>query len=133
MEDIINRDRTEIEIRQMSPLTWAYVGDSVYELYIRNHLVNSSMYKPNKLHIESIKYVKASAQANLLKKLDSILTDEEKDIAKRGRNAENHHIAKNASLDEYSHSTAFEALIGFLYLTKQDSRLKQILEICIGK
>ena len=67
----------------------------------------------------------------MLEKLDNILTEKEKEIAKRGRNTENHHVAKNATVQEYMYSTAFEALIGYLYLTKQDERLKEVLEKCI--
>ena len=87
--------------------------------------------KPHKLHIESIKYVKAQAQAELLKKISDNLTEEEKDIVRRGRNVQNHHVAKNSDVAEYAQSTAFESLIGYLYLTKQDDRLKEILNMCI--
>ena len=109
----------------------AYVGDSVYELFIRTHLINKTKLKPHKLHIEAIKYVKAKAQAEILKKIEPNLTEEEKDIVRRGRNAENHHLPKNANVEEYMYSTAFEALIGYLYLTKKDERLKEILNMCI--
>ena len=95
------------------------------------HLVNTTKLKPHKLHIEAIKYVKAKAQADILQKLDKTLTDKEKEIVKRGRNAENHHLPKNATVQEYMHSTGFEALIGYLYLTKQDERLGEILKLCI--
>ena len=80
------------------------------------------------MHIEAIKKVKASSQANTLRKIEGILTEEEKDIVRRGRNAENHHLPKNANVQEYMYATAFEALIGYLYLTKQDERLQEILE-----
>ena len=126
MLELINREKSEMEINMLSPLTWAYVGDAVYELYIRTNLVNNTKLKPHKLHIESIKYVKAKAQAEILKKLEETLSEEEKDIVRRGRNAENHHIPKNAELADYMYSTAFEGLIGYLYLTKQDERLKEI-------
>ena len=131
MIEVIERSENGAEVNTMSPLTWAYIGDSVYELYIRMYLVNTTKLKPHKLHIESIKYVKAKAQAEILKKLEKILTDKEKEIVKRGRNAENHHLPKNATVQEYMYATAFEALIGYLYLTKQDKRLKEILENCI--
>ena len=126
-----NRIKDEAEVNTMSPLTWAYVGDSVYELYVRTHLVDSTKLKPHMLHVNSIKYVKAEAQANILKEIYDVLSDDEKDIVRRGRNAENHHIPKNASIDDYSHATAFEALIGYLYLTKKDERLLEILKLCI--
>ena len=113
----------EIDVNQMSPLVWAYMGDSVYEQYIRNYLVTNTKYKPHKLHIEATKFVKASAQAEVLKKLEDILTEEEKEIVRRTRNTENHHIAKNASVQDYMYATAFEGLIGYLHLTKQFERL----------
>lgn len=119
------------EINMMSPLTWAYVGDAVYELYIRNYLVNTTNLKPHKLHIESIKYVKAKSQANILEKLDNFLTEEEKEIVRRGRNTKNHHLPKNADVNDYMYSTAFEALIGYLYLNKEEKRLNEIFKKCI--
>ncbi len=128
LEEFIKIERDETEINLMSPLTWAYVGDCVYELYIRTSLINKTNLKPHKLHIKSIKYVKAQAQAELLKKMYEDLTEEEKDIVRRGRNTENHHLPKNSNVQEYMYATAFEALIGYLYLTKQHKRLKEILE-----
>lgn len=129
----IDREKSIEEINTLSPLTWAYVGDAVYELYIRMHLVNNTKLKPHRLHIEAIKYVKATAQANILKNIENSLTEKELEIVKRGRNAENHHLPKNASVQDYMYSTGFEALIGYLYLTKQDDRLQEILEMCIEK
>lgn len=131
MEDLIERKKDVNEVNALSPLTWAYVGDGVYELFIRTHLINTTRMKPHMLHIEAIKYVKADAQVKMLSKIQDILTEEEKDIVRRGRNAENHHLPKNATVEEYSYSTAFEALIGYLYLTKQDGRLKEILNMLI--
>lgn len=129
--ELIERSKEKIDIDTMSPLIWAYVGDSVYELYIRTHLTNITKLKPHQLHMKSIQYVKAGAQANILEKLMEDLTEHEKEIVKRGRNAENHHLPKNATVQEYMYSTAFEALIGYLYLTKQDKRLKEILDKCV--
>ena len=129
--EFIKRDKKIEDVRMLSPLVWAYVGDSVYELFVRTKLTNNSNAKPHKLHIESIKYVKAKAQADILKKISDKLTDDEKDIVRRGRNTENHHVAKNSNVADYSQSTAFEALIGYLYLTKQDERLEEILNMCI--
>ena len=131
MEDFITIKRNETEVNLMSPLTWAYVGDCVYELYIRIKLVNETNYKPNKLHIEAIKYVKAKSQADLLLKIQDKLTDEEREIVRRGRNTQNHHLPKNSDMQEYMYATAFEALIGYLYLTKKFKRIKEILSINI--
>ena len=127
--EIFNRNKGIEEVNQMSPLTWAYVGDCVYELYIRTKLVDNTKLKPHELHIRTVKYVKAKAQAETLKKIEKILTEEEKEIVRRGRNTQTHHIAKNASMQDYMYATAFEALMGYLYLTKQDNRLSEIMKI----
>ena len=129
--ELINREKEEVDINLLSPLTWAYVGDAVYELYVRTNLVNKTKLKPQKLHIESIKYVKAKAQADILKEIMDKLTDDEKEIVRRARNAENHHLPKNAEPEDYMYSTAFEGLIGYLYLCKKDERLKEILEMSV--
>ena len=113
--DIFNREKEFDEVKMLNPLVWAYVGDSVYELYVRIHLTNTSNAKPHKLHMESIKYVKAKAQADILDKIESNLTEEELDIVRRGRNTENHHVAKNADPADYTKATSFEALLGYLY------------------
>ncbi len=128
MEEFLKIDRPKEEIELMSPLTWAYIGDAVYELFIRNKLINETNLKPHKLHIEAIKYVKAKSQAEKLNEIYEFLTDEEKDIVRRGRNTQNHHLPKNSNVQEYMYSTAFEALIGYLYLTKQHTRLTEILQ-----
>ena len=128
LNEILIKD--ESQINMMSPLTWAYVGDSVYELYIRVYLANTTNLNPHKMHVESIKYVKAGAQAKTVKELieTNFLTDDEKEIVRRGRNTQNHHLPKNSNVQEYMYATAFEALIGYLYLTKQNTRLREIFE-----
>ena len=118
----------EIDVNQMSPLTRAYMGDCIYEKYIREYLVTNTKYKPHKLHIEATKLVKASAQAYILQKLENELSDDEKEIVRRARNTENHHLPKNATIQEYMYATAFEGLIGYLYLTNQKERLEEILK-----
>ena len=124
--------KNETEVNLMSPLVWAYVGDSVYEVFIRTHLVETTKLKPHKLHIEAIKYVKAKAQAEMIEKLQDILTDKEKEIVRRTRNTENHHVPKNANPTDYMYATAFEGLIGYLYLSGQKERLNEILNKCIN-
>jgi len=127
MNELIELNKTQQEVNMMNPLVWAYIGDCVYELYVRTKLVNETNYKPHKLHIEAIKYVKAKSQAELLNKIYDKLTDEEKEIVRRGRNAENHHLPKNSNVQEYMYSTAFEALIGYLYLNGRSSRIKELV------
>lgn len=124
--------KSKEEVNLMSPLTWAYVGDCVYELFIRTHLVETTNLKPHKLHIEAVKQVKAKAQADKLEELKDFLTDEEKEIVRRARNTQNHHLPKNANPTDYMYATAFEGLIGYLYLSEQKERLKEILNKCIN-
>ena len=120
-----------IDINQMSPLVWAYIGDSVYEQYIRDYLVTNTKYKPHRLHIESTKFVKAAAQAKILEQLENDLTEEEKEIVRRTRNTKNHHLPKNSNVQEYMYATAFEGLIGYLHLSKQKERLEEILSLSL--
>ncbi len=129
MEEWINITKSEDEVNQMSPLTWAYIGDCIFELYIRTKLINETNLKPHKLHIESIKFVKAGAQAQLLKNIYDSLTQEEQDIVRRTRNTQNHHLPKNSNVQEYMYSTAFEGLFGYLYLTKQNKRLNELFKL----
>ena len=121
----------ELDVNQMSPLVWAYIGDSVYEQYIRNYLVMNTKYKPHKLHIEATKFVKAAAQAKILQSLEEILSDDEKDIVRRTRNTKNHHLPKNSNVQEYMYATAFEGLIGYLHLSRQNKRLEEILRLSL--
>jgi len=131
LNELIELKKDESDVNQMSPLTWAYIGDCVFELFIRTKLVNETRLKPHELHVKSINYVKAKSQCDMLKNIYDDLTDDEKDIVRRGRNAENHHLPKNSNIEEYTYSTAFEGLIGYLYLCKKHSRVKEIIEIAI--
>ena len=133
IESIIKREIEITQVKLMKPLVWAYIGDCVYELFIRMNLVSKTKLDPHRLHIETIKYVKAKAQAETLIKIQEKLTQEEKDIVRRGRNAQAHHQPKNAELADYKYATAFEALIGYLYLSKQDESLKEIFELIINE
>ena len=123
-------DKHKVEL--MSPLTWAYVGDSVFELYIRNHLVETTNLKPHKLHLETIKYVNAHTQSEKLKELDNLLTEKEKEIVRRTRNTQNHHVPKNADPTDYMYATALEGLIGYLYLMEENERLETIINHIIN-
>ena len=117
------------EVDLLSPLVWAYIGDVVYELWVRLNVVSSQQSQVGKLHQESVKHVRAQAQASLLTDLEVFLTEEEKEIVRRGRNARPGSIPKNASVMTYRYSTAFESLIGYLFLTEQYYRLNEILDL----
>ena len=128
MDEIFIPIKDEQEVKLMNPLVWAYVGDCVYELYIRTFLINTTKMKVHELHVKASTYVKASSQAKILKNIENELTEEEKDIVRRARNTQNHHLPKNANPADYLYATAFEGLIGYLYLTKNFKRLKEILQ-----
>jgi|SRR5690625_124511 len=122
-----------VNLNDLNSLTLAYLGDAVYELYIREYLIESGNGKPNKLHDKAIQYVSAEAQASIIHfLLDShILTDQEERIMKRGRNAKSVSVPKNISVQNYRYSTGFEALIGYLYIQKDKERLQELIQLSI--
>jgi ribonuclease-3 family protein len=122
----------KLDANSLSALALAFVGDSVFDLFIRTMLVGSGK-KVRDLHKEAVGYVKASAQAAILKALEPKLTSEEKDIVRNARNAKVNTIPKHADIMEYHYSTAFEALLGYLYLTGQNRRLNEILLLAYNK
>ena len=113
--------------RNISPVTLAFVGDAVYSLYVRQGLVLTTDYGTGELQKLSSSKVSAHGQSGLLEKLLPLLTEEETDIYKRGRNAKKPTKSKNASVVEYNRSTGLEAVLGFLYLTGRYSRITQLL------
>lgn len=117
----------EVEIRQISPLKLAYVGDAIYESYVRVYILNKVKGSVNQFHRLAVEYVKASAQAHIVKGLDTYLTEEEKAIIKRGRNQKSGTVPKNANVGEYRLATGFEALIGHLFLKDELERLEKII------
>ncbi len=114
-----------------SPLTLAYIGDAVYELYIRTYIMHSVNMPVSKLHKASTRYVSAKAQANIIKKIMDSLTEEEISAYKRGRNAHSYTSAKNADIIDYRMATGLEALIGYVYTKKDTERLEEIMLMCI--
>jgi|SRR3712207_3942429 len=120
---------TEGELARISPLTLAYLGDTVYESYIREHLIKKNIFlKINDLHKLAIKYVSASAQSRIVKGLEEIFTEEEVNVFKRGRNHKKSTAAKNASIIDYRYATGFEAVIGYVYLNGDIARLDYLVE-----
>ncbi|MCP8357069.1 Mini-ribonuclease 3 [Clostridioides difficile] len=116
------------ELVTMSPLVLAYLGDTVYETYIREYLIRqNTQRKVNDLHKLAIKYVKAKAQATIIHEIEIELTEEESKIYKRGRNQKSNTSPKNADIIDYKHATGFEALVGYLYLNNKIERLQYII------
>lgn len=114
--------------RQISPLTLAFLGDAVYELFVREGLVRAANRPANALHGMAVRQVKASAQAAAAAKLLPLLDEEELAVYKRGRNAHPGHIPKNASHSDYHAATGFEALVGYLYLLGRLPRLRELFQ-----
>lgn len=115
----------------LNPLVLAYIGDAVYEVYIRLYIIKTGFNKTNKLHKEATNFVSARAQASILEKIQDELSEEELNIVRRGRNAHSNTIPKNATVADYKKATAFEALIGYLFLSKRNERLEEIIKISV--
>lgn len=123
-----------MDVMALNPLVLAYIGDAVYEVYIRTFMIVTEPTKPvHKLHLMSTGYVKAHAQAEIVHRISDLLSDEELNIVRRGRNSKSGYVPKNADVVEYRMATGFEALIGYLYLTGNIERLKEILNYSISK
>ncbi|MDU2115456.1 MAG: ribonuclease III domain-containing protein [Peptoniphilus lacydonensis] len=129
MEENLNflevKNYKESEIRELSPLALAYIGDACYEILVRSKILDLRK-NPNKLHRESIKFVRAKGQRDLFEKIEDMLTEDEMRIFKRGRNAKSHTVPKNADPIDYRIATGVEALFGYLYLLKRYARIREL-------
>lgn len=119
----------ETNAKQLSPLNLAFIGDCIYEILVRETLVCNANRPVNDLHRESVKFVSAKAQTEAFSKIKDILTEEETAQFKRGRNAKTSHSPKSATDAEYHTATGVEALFGYLYLTEQTDRIKELFKI----
>jgi len=122
-------DMQEVDINSYSPLTLAYIGDSVYDLIIKSLIINIGNKQVQKLHQETSMLVQASAQSKMMRKLQEHLSSEELAVFKRGRNAKSVSPAKNQSITDYRRATGFEALIGYLYLQKDWKRIIDLIKL----
>ncbi|MDF1509178.1 Mini-ribonuclease 3 [Robertmurraya sp. DFI.2.37] len=120
---------SNLEVKQLNSLALAYMGDAVFEVYVREHLIQNGRVKPHHLHKEATKYVSAKAQAKIIRHFleQRLLTEEEIAVVMRGRNAKSGTVPKNTDVQTYRYGTAFEALIGYLYLLKKEERLDEIV------
>ena len=116
------------DIRTYSPLTFAYIGDAVYDLIIRTMGVERANRPANELHRITVQYVSAGAQAKIVQGLMDDFTEEERAVYRRGRNAKPHTMAKNASVADYLKATGFEAVLGYLYLTDNMERVLELVK-----
>lgn len=120
---------SSLDPKQLNALALAYMGDGVYEQYVRHHLLMIGTIRPNALQREAIRYVSAKAQAQVIHRMFEmeLFSEEEMAIIRRGRNAKSGSIPKNTDVATYRYSTAFEAVIGYLYLTERKERMEEII------
>lgn len=117
--------------RQVSPLGLAYIGDAVYEVYVRSYVLERGNAAVNKLHKTATHYVSAKAQSRIIHAILSCLTEEEQAVYKRGRNAHSNTSAKNADIVEYRHATGFEAVIGYLFIAGDYDRISCLVSLAL--
>ena len=127
MQDLFQMQ--EVDIREYSPLTLAYIGDSIYDLIIKSLVINEGNKQVQKLHRMTSSLVQASAQSRMMRTIQEHLTEDEHAVYKRGRNAKSISPAKNQSITDYSRATGFEALMGYLYLKKEWKRMLDLVKI----
>ena len=124
------------DLREVSPLVLAYIGDAVYEVYARCHASNYGAGNNNKLHKRTIKYVSAESQAEIARQLMDELTETEESYFRRGKNSNPHATSKNANHADYMYATGFDALLGYLFLNNEEPRMEYLIyksfDICDG-
>ncbi|WP_306341534.1 Mini-ribonuclease 3 [Scatolibacter rhodanostii] len=115
-----------VPLKEMSPLALAFLGDGVFDLFVREFLVGQGNCPVKKLHARAVEVVKCEAQSRFIKEiLLPIMTEEEQDVYRRGRNAKVNHVPKNAQLEDYHNATGLESLFGYLYLKGDIDRLRE--------
>lgn len=130
--ELLKNKFTIMQAKQLNPLVLAFIGDSVYEVFIRLYVIDGNRdMSVHKLHVKVVSFVRAHAQSEFMKKIELTLNEEEMAIFKRGRNAKSG-VPKNADVQEYRMATGFEAVIGYLYLTEQTIRLNGMLNEIVG-
>ena len=118
---------------QLNPVVLAFVGDTVYSLYVRERLAFSGSGKVSQLQLVSSQIVSAKGQSEFLEKVFPLFTEEEAEIFRRGKNAKKATKSKSATSLEYNRSTGFEAVLGYLYLTGNEARIKELLSVSDGE
>lgn len=119
----------DVPLNLMSPIVLAYIGDAVFEIYVRQQLVAGKLRKPHELHRAATSYVSAASQAKLLQRWHPLLTEEEADIVRRGRNTKSGQPPRNADPANYRQATALECLVGYLYYKGEKERLEQLIAL----
>ena len=122
----------ESAVKQLSPLALAFVGDAVFDLIVRTTTVMEGNRPVDKLNRDKVRVVNAAAQAALAGRIEGLLTEEEKAVFRRGKNAKIHTSAKNQTLKDYRQATGLEALCGYLYLSGRNARLTELIRAGLG-
>ena len=130
MSDSIEKLETKkaVDAGRLSPVVLAFMGDAVYEILVRNYLISVAHVPAAKLHSACVGFVKASAQADAVRQIIQHLTNQERIILRRGRNANTTHVPKNAAPTDYRYATGLEALFGYLYLCGKTQRIGEIFD-----
>lgn len=126
--NITSKELDSNQVRMMNPLVLAYIGDTIYDLFVRTFLIHTWDVSVHQLHLKSISYVNAGSQSDTLHEIENMLSEDELYIVRRGRNAKSGTVPKNADVTEYRQATGFECLLGYLYLTGQEERLFEIMK-----
>lgn len=117
----------------LNGLSLAYIGDAIYEVYIREYILSLGYSNVNRLHKKACEFTSGVSQSKFIRYFldNNILTEEEQSIYKRGRNSHNHSVRKNIDIQSYMEATGFEAVIGYLYINQNPERIKELINICI--
>ncbi|MHB1314870.1 MAG: Mini-ribonuclease 3 [Christensenellales bacterium] len=129
LESLKNIKRKDCRPESLSPLVLAYIGDTVYDLYVRTKLIFERDDGPHGLHMRAVGFVCAKAQAEAFRRMEDKLAPEELAVYKRGRNARKLTVPKNAEVADYNTASGLEALIGYLYLCEKTARLEELLSL----
>lgn len=127
IQEVLNLQ--EVDAAGYSPLVLAYIGDCIYDLIIKTMIISRGNKQVHKLHEETSRFVQASTQSLMMRKMQEHLTEEEHAVYRRGRNAKSVSPAKNQSITDYRRATGFEALLGYLYLKKEYKRVMDLVKI----
>ena len=122
---------TDVQAMRLNPKQWAFIGDTVYDLFLRTYVMTCTDYTLPKMHKLCVAHVSCKAQAQVLDRISPMLTSQETDILRRSRKVRTHTTHKNADPLDYAKATALEALFGFLYLTGQDARMEALMAVIL--
>lgn len=130
---MLNIEKNTVDLKTMSPLALAFLGDGVYALLVRESLLREANRPAGQLHVASVRQVQAAAQAKAVQQIIDFLSEEELSVFKRGRNAHTKHTPKNVSEEEYHAATGLETLFGYLYLKGDEERLRELFRQIIAE